>query len=71
MWPGFLMEYNDIEGANKYQLVMDCEVTQFSFNPSVNAITTGTFTVLVLALWALLQWQNDRLHGRNRHHWKQ
>lgn len=42
----FLTKYDDIDGANKYQLVMDCEVTQFTFNPTVNANITGTFTVI-------------------------
>lgn len=41
-----LVVYNDIEGPNKYQLVMNCECTQSSDNPSVNAIVTGTFTVV-------------------------
>lgn len=41
-----LIEYSDIPGDDKYQLIMDSEVTQFSFNPSVNANITGTFTIV-------------------------
>lgn len=41
-----LIEYTDMAGPNNYQLVMDAEVTQFSFNPQVNAIITGSFTII-------------------------
>jgi len=41
-----LIEYSDMAGPNNYQLVMDAEVTQFSFNPQVNAIITGSFTLI-------------------------
>lgn len=41
-----LIKYNDMPGPNNYQLVMDAEVTQFSFNPQVNSIITGSFTVI-------------------------
>ncbi len=41
-----LVEYSDIDNANKYQLVMNCECTKSSDSPAVNAITTGTFTVV-------------------------
>ncbi|AUR97514.1 major tail protein [Vibrio phage 1.240.O._10N.261.52.F8] len=41
-----LIKYNDLEGPNNHQLVMDAEVVQFSFNPQVNAIITGSFSVI-------------------------
>lgn len=41
-----LIEYNDIAGPAKYQLVMNCECTQSSDNPTVNANVTGTFTIV-------------------------
>lgn len=40
-----LVEYGDIVGVNKYQLVMNCECTQSSESPAVNAIVTGALTI--------------------------
>lgn len=41
-----LIKYTDMPGPNNYQLVMDAEVTQFSFNPQVNSIITGSFSII-------------------------
>lgn len=41
-----LIEHKDIDDADRYVLIMDCEVTQFSFNPSVNSNITGSFSII-------------------------
>ncbi len=41
-----LFEYGDITGAPKYELMMDCEVTGFTFNFAVNANVTGNLNFI-------------------------
>ncbi|AUR97576.1 major tail protein [Vibrio phage 1.242.O._10N.261.54.B2] len=41
-----LVEYGDINGGPTYDLVMDAEVGAFTFNVAVNAIVTGTFSMM-------------------------
>ena len=41
-----LTVYGDIEGGPKYELVMDAEVTGFSFNIAVNALVTGSMSLI-------------------------
>jgi hypothetical protein len=41
-----LIEHKDLDDTDRYVLIMDCEVTQFSFNPSVNSNITGAFSII-------------------------
>ena len=40
------MEYGDITGGPTYDLIVDAEVTGFNFNVAVNALVTGTLSMI-------------------------